>query len=50
MASTGLVLFREATGFMSCDQVRRHLGPVVAQLGEVPLRQEARVSARIYGS
>lgn len=50
VASTGLVLFREATGFMSCDQVRRHLGPVVAQLGEVPLRQEARVSARIYGS
>jgi len=48
--STGLLKFREATAFASCEHVLSQLEPVIQQLRAVPMRQRARVEEALLGA
>jgi len=47
--STGLLKFREATSFVSCEHVKQQLDPVIEQIQGVPLDQSKVVKAKIRG-
>jgi len=47
--STGLMKFRAATSFVSCENVKKQLDPVIEQLQAVPMAQTRAVKATIVG-
>mmetsp|Transcript_102312 Transcript_102312/g.295985 ORF Transcript_102312/g.295985 Transcript_102312/m.295985 type:complete len:517 (+) Transcript_102312:74-1624(+) len=47
--STGLMKFRQATSFVSCESVKKQLDPVISQLQAVPMKQTSAVKARVLG-